>query len=117
MRCHSGEGIQGAEATTWDIVASSRVRKSAAWTMGQTSAVTPLARRVLAVFNAATPSPMWLMFLPAAKFLYASATRPGVIATVSPSSTEDSKLALEPGETPRQSKCLKEQEMIYFVRL
>ena len=38
-------------------------------------AAMPFARSTLAVFSAATPSPMWLMFRLAAKFLYASMRR------------------------------------------
>jgi len=74
-RLQCSVGIHGAEVTTCDTEASSRLLNSAALVIGQTSAAMPLARSTLAVLSAATPSPMWLMFRLAAKFLYASIRR------------------------------------------
>jgi uncharacterized lipoprotein YajG len=60
---------------------------------------------------------MWLMFLLAAKFLYASITRPSEVLTISPPSTDDSMAGLEHAETARRSKWLKQKEMVYFELL
>src|SRR5580704_420758 len=62
--------IHGAEITTCDASAlRRRVRNSAALVIAQTSAVTPIARRLFAVLSAVTPNPIWLIARFAAKFL------------------------------------------------
>ena len=48
-----------------------RRSRSAALTIGQTSAADPRERRVVAMLRAVTPRPIWLMARLAAKFLYA----------------------------------------------
>jgi hypothetical protein len=75
IRCQSGVGIHGAETTACETELSRLALRSAALITGTTSAEMPWDRRTFAVFMAATPSPMWLMFRFAAKFLYARITR------------------------------------------